>query len=288
MREGSKGNVVIQCILRCILLMAAFSLSGCVQRLFDMPDRVVYHTPARAGLKFEAVRFASKDGTRLSGWFIPASERADPRAAKGTVVHFHGNAQNMTSHWSFLEWLPARGFNVFVFDYRGYGESEGTAETKGVVEDSNAALDYIRSRKDIDPEKLLVFGQSLGGAKAIAVVGGGNRAGVRAVAAEAPFSSYSAMANEALPGAGLLMDDTYSPDRVVANIAPIPLLLVHGTRDPVVSHAHSERLLAAAKEPKRLVKAEGAAHLETLQPRFGNEYRDVLASFFEAALSTGR
>lgn len=288
MAKGAKSRLA----LRCVLLMAAFSLTGCVQRMFYMPDRVVYDTPARAGLKYEVVRFASKDGTRLSGWFIPALDgtnaRTDPSSAKGTVVHFHGNAQNMTSHWSFLEWMPARGFNVFVFDYRGYGESEGNAETRGVVEDSGAALDYVRTRKDVDPEKLLVFGQSLGGAKAIAVVGGGNRAGVRAVAAEAAFSSYSAMANEALPGAGLLMDDTYSPDRVVANVAPIPLLLVHGTRDSVVSHAHSERLLAAAKEPKRLVKVDGAGHLETLQPRFGNEYRNALVSFFEAALSAGR
>ena len=268
-------------------VLAGF-LSGCVQRLFYLPDRAVYDSPARAGLKFEVVKFSSRDGTRLAGWFIPASDRPDPRNAKGTVVHFHGNAQNLTAHWSFLEWLPARGFNVFVFDYRGYCESDGTAETKGVVEDSGSALDYIRTRKDIDPQKLLVFGQSLGGAKAIAVVGAGNRAGVRAVAAEASFSSYSAMANSALPGAGLLMDDTYSPDRFVANLAPIPLLLIHGTGDSVVPIAHSQTLLAAAREPKRLVAVEGGRHLETLQPRFADNYRNVLVEFFDSALSAGR
>jgi uncharacterized protein len=268
-----------------LLVTIAVSLGGCVQRLFYMPDRVVYDTPARAGLKYEPVTFRSLDGTRLSGWFIPAADRPDPRSAKGTVVHFHGNAQNLTSHWSFLEWMPARGYNVFVFDYRGYGESEGTPETRGVVEDSGSALDYIRTRKDVDPDRLLVFGQSLGGAKAIAAVGGGKRAGVRAVAVEAAFSSYSAIAHTALPGAGLMMDDTYSPDRFVAKLAPIPLLLVHGTADSVIPHSHSATLLAAASEPKRLVTVEGAAHLEMLQPRFGNTYRDVLAAFFEAALA---
>lgn len=259
-------------------------LGGCVQSMFYYPDRVRYETPEALGLRHVPVRFASADGTALSGWFIPAADRADPRQARGTVVHFHGNAQNMSSHWRFVAWLPKQDFNVFVFDYRGYGESEGKPEPKGVFEDSNAALDHVRARPDVDPGRLLVFGQSLGGTNAIAVVGAGNRAGVKAVAIESTFYSYSSIANEKLPGAGLLVSDTYAASKHVAAISPIPLLLIHGTADAVIPHGHSRRLLADAREPKRLIEVEGAHHLEPMTGRFGTTYQRTLADFFDAAL----
>jgi fermentation-respiration switch protein FrsA (DUF1100 family) len=267
------------------LVLALLWLTGCVQSAFYHPDRVLYDSPARLGLKFEQVSFASKDGTRLAGWFVPARGYADPKRAKGTVVHFHGNAQNMSAHWQFVDWLPQRGFNLFVFDYRGYGASQGSPEPKGVFEDSLAALDYVRARPDVDPQRLLVLGQSLGGTNAIAAVGSGDRAGVRAIAIESTFLSYSAIASEKLIGAGSLVDDTYSAERFVAALSPIPLLLLHGTADAVIPYSHSERLFAKAAEPKRLVKIEGGAHTEAFAPRFGLVYRELLIDFFDAALA---
>ncbi len=99
------------------LFVAALTLScrGCVGKLFYYPDQEVHDLPARHGLKFEEVTFSSRDGTRLSGWFIPAVG-----TPQGTVIHFHGNAQNMTSHFGFVSWLPQAGFNLFVFDYRNH------------------------------------------------------------------------------------------------------------------------------------------------------------------------
>ncbi|HEX6157999.1 MAG TPA: prolyl oligopeptidase family serine peptidase, partial [Burkholderiales bacterium] len=167
----------------------------------------------------------------------------------------------------------------------GYGASEGSPDAKGVFEDSVAALDHVRSRPDVDPARLLVFGQSLGGTNAIAAVGSGSRAGVRAVAIEATFFSYSSIAGEKVIGAGSLADDSYSAERFVAALSPAPLLLMHGTADAVVPYSHSERLFAKAAEPKRLVRIEGGAHTEALTPRFGAVYRDLLADFFAAALA---
>ncbi|WP_390348709.1 alpha/beta hydrolase [Variovorax boronicumulans] len=261
-----------------------FLLGGCVQSMFYYPDRVRYETPDALGLRYENVRFTSADGTRLSGWFIPAAGRADPKAAKGTVVHFHGNAQNMSSHWRFVAWLPAQDYNVFVFDYRGYGESDGAPEPRGVFEDSNAALDHVRARADVDASRLFVFGQSLGGTNAIAAVGSGNRAGVKAVAIESTFYSYRSIANDKLPGAGLLVRDDYAASKFVAAIAPIPLLLIHGTADAVIPHGHSQRLLADAKEPEQLIEVPGAGHLEPMAaPRFGATYQQALTTFFDSA-----
>src|ERR1041384_5905226 len=129
------------------LALALGCLTGCAQGAFYHPDRGLHDPPARLGLKYEQVTFASQDGTRLVGWFIPARGYADPKRAKGTVVHFHGNAQNLSAHWQFVDWLPQRGFNLFVFDYRGYGASQGSPEPKGVFEDSLAALDYARAAR---------------------------------------------------------------------------------------------------------------------------------------------
>lgn len=270
---------------RLALVFLCFSLAGCVSSPFYHPDRVLYDTPASVGLKFENAVFTSSDGTRLTGWFIPATGYRNPKNAKGTVVHFHGNAQNMSAHWQFVAWLPQRGFNLFVFDYRGYGASQGSPEPKGVFEDSNSALNYVRSRQDVDPERLVVLGQSLGGTNAIAVVGSGNRSGVKAIAIEATFYSYSSIASDKIPGAGAFVDDTYSAEGYVANLTPIPLLLLHGTSDPVIPYAHSLKLFDKAHEPKTIITVKGGGHIEALTSRFGIKYQEALLDFFETSLS---
>lgn len=273
----------VSCTL--VLGLLCISLAGCVQSAFYHPDRILYGTPAAAGLAFEEVVFASVDGTRLTGWFIPATGYKNPRNAKGTVVHFHGNAQNMSAHWQFVAWLPPRGYNVFVFDYRGYGASRGSPEPKGVFEDSGSALNYVRSRKDVDPERLFVLGQSLGGTNAIAVVGSGNRAGVRAVAIEATFFSYSTIASDKFIGAGSLMDDTYSAAQYIGSVSPVPLLLMHGTADTVIPYAHALRLFENAREPKQLITIPGGGHIEAFAARFGEKYQQAVLDFFEASIS---
>jgi fermentation-respiration switch protein FrsA (DUF1100 family) len=273
------------------LVILTLFLLGCVRvrQMFYYPDRTVYSTPAGNGLRFEEVVFPSRDGTVLSGWFIPAVGRA-----RGTVLHLHGNAENMTSHFGFVDWLPAAGFNLLVFDYRGYGKSAGRPQRAGVYEDSCAALSYLRSRDDIDPTRLLVLGQSLGGAQALAVVGGGERQGVRAVVVESSFYSYRSIVRDSIgkmpllsffrtPLAQILIDDELSPDEYVGRIAPIPLLLIHGTEDEIIPFRHAELLLAQAKEPKTLWRIEGGNHTAAfIAP--DSPYRRQLVEFFAAAL----
>lgn len=250
---------------------------------FYYPDRVKYDSPERADLAFETVYFNSADGTRLSGWFIPAEGVVSPMEAKGTVIHMHGNAQNMTAQWQFVEWVPERGYNVLVFDYRGYGQSRGKPEPKGVFEDAIAALDYLRARTDIDTNRLFVFGQSLGGMIAIASAGASPQ-GVRAVLAEAPFHSYSTLADDRTPGEGQLVDPAYCATTHVAKLSPIPLLLIHGTNDKVVPYSHSEMLLAEAGEPKRLETIANGDHIDAMTERHGTKYQEMMVEFFESAI----
>ena len=254
-------------------------LAGCAEQFFYHPDRVIYETPARAGLAFEDVRFQSRDGTRLTGWFLPAIGVSSPRAAKATVVHFHGNAQNMSTHWRFVDWLPRAGYNVFVFDYRGYGGSEGSPTPLGLVEDSQAAIRHVRSRADVDGDKLVLFGQSLGGTNAIAALGSGDRQGVRAAIIESTFASYSSIASEKVYGGGMLMSDTYSADRFIAALVPIPVLFIHGTNDGVIPAHHSERLFALAGQPKAFWKIDGGGHTEAFGARYGEQYRARLLKY---------
>lgn len=274
-----------------ILSVALFTLTcqGCVSSLFYQPDRKLYDTPDRHGLKYEEVFFRSKDGTPLGGWFLPAVGKP-----KGTVIHFHGNAQNMSAHFGFVSWLPAEGFNLLVFDYRGYGTSAGKADRNGVYEDSLAALDYIASRPDINHKRLLVFGQSLGGANAIAAVGSRPPGTVRAVAIESAFASYRGIAHDKIadipilsllrtPLSCLLIRDSLSPEGYVAAISPTPLLIIHGTGDRVVPYSHGKRLFELAREPKQLWAVDGGEHIAAFVDA-DSGYRQRLVEYFTKAL----
>lgn len=249
---------------------------------FFYPDDEDYDSPHRVKLAFEEVQFKSADDTQLSGWFIPAKGAESAHQAKGTVVHMHGNAQNMTTHWQFAQWLPSRAYNLFVFDYRGYGMSEGIPDPRGVFEDAIAALDYLRSRTDINTERLFVFGQSLGGMLAIAAASA-SPAGICAVLAEAPLHSYSMSVNDRISSLGATpeLDDTYCASGRVADLSPIPLLLLHGTSDGIVPCSHSVALFEAAQQPKQLVMIENGKHIEAMTKRHGTHYQDLMIRFFE-------
>jgi len=261
-------------------------MSGCCQNLFYYPDANVYSTPAGHSLKFEHVEFASKDGTRLTGWFIPALGKP-----KGTVVHCHGNAQNMTSHWLFAEFLPRRQFNLLVFDYRGYGKSEGSPTRSGTIEDAQAAVDYVLGRKDIDPERVAVFGQSLGGAIAVVVAAGDKR--VKGLVIESAFTSYQAEAAHALrsnpltyifswPLSRLLIRSGLDPIDHVASISPRPMLIIHGTADRVVPCQMSRELAQAARDPKELWIVDDARHTAAAYLH-KDEYERRVCQLFEKA-----
>jgi len=269
-------------MVRLLLIIVPIFLFGCVDELYYHPDRIVYQTPDKHGLKYENVRFNSNDGTRLSGWFIHSTTRA-----LGTVIHFHGNAQNMSSHFSFVSWLPKNGFNVFVFDYRGYGMSQGKPNREGVHQDSVTALEYLLTRPDINRNKIIVIGQSLGGANAISVMGRGHAAGIRGIVIESAFASYSEIAKDVIkqsllstvssPLISIAVSDKYSPVDVVANISPTPILFIHGTADRTVPYKHVMELYEKAKEPKQLWTIKNGGHTEA----FTKYRKDVLPKLYQ-------
>lgn len=262
---------------------------------FYHPNQTIYEAPDQYNLQYEEVFFQSKDSTRLHGWFIPAVEEA-----VGTVIHFHGNFGNITYYLKQIYWLPMKNFNVFTFDYRGYGRSEGTPSRSGIYADSVAAVEYIMSRSDIDSKNVFVFGQSLGGANAIVAIAKNNFPGIRALAVEGTFSSYRTEARDMMisnvqkvigngsclslqlwPIALLSVTNSKNAEDFIDQVSPIPILVIHCTNDSLVLYHHSERLYKKSKEPKQLWIVRGCNHLNVFT---GNpsetEYRTKLTQFF--------
>ena len=237
--------------------------------LFYFPTADIADTPATWGWKFENVWFPSADGTRLHGWFLPASGKRP----KGTVVFSHGNAGALGHHLGFVTWFLPAGYNVLMYDYRGFGSSGGTITRRGLIEDVHAAFGYIKTRRDVNPDRLVSFGHSLGGAKSIVALGEKPVPGVRAVISDAGFASYRGMAEVMAGNVGLsVVTDENAPKDWVAKLAPVPVLLVHGTDDEVVPFAQAQQLFAAAQEPKTLFAVSGGRHGDALWLNRG-EYR---------------
>ncbi len=225
---------------------------GCTH-LFFQPSKNIFSDPAADGIKYEVIKFKSGDGTELTGMFFPP---AGPPLA--TIIHFHGNAQNMTAHFPYSAWLAREGFNVFVFDYRGYGASGGRPELGGLVQDGIAALEQAAKLPGAEPGRMIVFGQSLGGAIAVAAVA---ESGFKpaAMILEGTFYSYKSVASAALrrswwswpfswiPWVGVT--GKYSPSDYISKIN-CPKLFIHSKLDPIVPFRQSRKLFKAAKEPK--------------------------------------
>lgn len=261
-RRWRRWGVRILIVLCAAMLLR---LTGCMERLFYHPTAGEVHPPERLHDVVD-LAFASADGTHLHGWFIPA--RPAPTDARATtVVHIHGNAGNIESHISFVDYLPRAGFNVVVFDYRSYGQSDsnGRLRREPLIADAHAAVDHVMTLDAVDPDRVIIYGQSLGGAIAQHVFADQPR--VRALILESPFTSWREVAANAVGGdppswfgrmlASWLIHDGSRPidasRRVAADPADQrPVLILHGLRDTIVPPSHSDRIAAVFGEQARL------------------------------------
>ena len=268
------------------ILLLTLSLSACTG-VFFQPQQIQYMTPDKIGLVYEDVDFRSADGLKLHGWWLPAKSQA-----KGTVLFFHGNAENISTHIGSVYWLPAQNYNVFLPDYRGYGNSEGVPTLAGVQDDLNSAMKYLLQRKDIDTERIVILAQSLGGALAIYnVAHSPYRAKIKALISESAFSDYRDIVREKLASFWLswplqwplsfTIDNDYSPINSVALISPIPLLIIHGDKDNVVPLVHGQKLFNAAGEPKEMWVVNGGGHIQAFMHK---KYQGQLLEYLERVL----
>lgn len=282
---GSRRRIAINLALlaACVGAWIVIDVRGWLEaRMVYYPSREAFETPAEV----EDVLFQTPDGLQLHGWFMPAQASAGAEGApRPTILHVHGNAGHVAGHATFSEFLTNAGFHVFVFDYRGYGRSDrgGRLTRQKLLADTHAAIDYLRARTDVDPQRIGMLGYSLGAV--IGLAAAAEREEIRAVAVAAPFGSWKSIARDHLgPVGGLLARAGMDADAAACALGDRPLLILHGTADTIVPVAHAERLAescrAAGVAPEVMI-VDGADHVDLLDPP---AVRQRVISFFQQAI----
>lgn len=245
------------------LLVAAYGLAACLlwanQRTYIFfPIREVNRTPADVGLNFEEVRFnagTSPDVSKLHGWWVPSLVNDAP-----ALLYLHGNDGNIGSNLDHVAALYRIGFSVLVFDYRGYGKSEGAFPSElQLYDDAVAAWDYLLNQRRVEPSSAFIFGHSLGGAVAIELAL--RRPAAAGVIVESSFTSLAEMAKIRywmFPVDWIVNQRFDSLTKVP--MLQVPVLFIHGTGDKEVPFEMSERLFAATRGAKSLTLIRGGGH----------------------------
>lgn len=223
-------------------------LTSCTSLIYQ-PDKFLYAHPDQFKTKFEILTFNSLDGTKLSAWKL-LSKTPKP---KNLVVFFHGNAQNITSHFVNLVWLADHGYDVMIFDYRGYGLSEGKPNPKGVSEDGVAFLNYgYNEYKKGGYQKLIVYTQSLGGAVALkSLEDFPHREEIALLVLDSTFLSPREVAREKTNFVlAKLISNDYTADPGLKHIM-MPVLSIHSTADFVIAYSLGQDLYNKLPTPKK-------------------------------------
>jgi fermentation-respiration switch protein FrsA (DUF1100 family) len=247
------------------------------EKFIYFPYRTLELTPAELGLRFEDTSLVARDGTRIHGWFVPLE------GSSFTVLFCHGNGGNISHRLDRILLMRSNlQTDVMLFDYRGYGRSEGSPYEEGTYQDARAAYEFLVEQRKIPAERIVVFGESLGAAVAVQLV---LEVRVRALILESPFTSIADMARAVypfLPVAGFLRT-RYDSLEKIPDIR-IPLLVLHGTRDRTVPFEQGRRLFEAAPEPKRFFAISGAGHNDTYLVG-GDAFWNAWREFFDSLTS---
>lgn len=258
-----------------LLLLAAAAgalwLRHAETRLIYFPERGIETTPRQLGLDYQEIWLNTRDGVKINGWFMPS------RHPNGfTLLLLHGNAGNISHRLEKYAVLLDLGADVLAIDYRGYGKSGGQPDEAGTYLDADAAYRYLAEQRNIAPQRIVLYGESLGTAVAVDLASRVENGGV---ILEEGFTSVPDAAREMypwLPLRWLLRTQYRSLDKIGRIHAP--LLIFHSRDDEFFSLRHAQRLLAAATPPKRLVELDGGHNDAFLVSK--TLYRSALQRFF--------
>jgi fermentation-respiration switch protein FrsA (DUF1100 family) len=240
----------------------------------EMPSRAVNATPENIGLAYEEVQLLTSDDVRLHGWYVPADN------ALGTVLFSHGNAGNIGHRLDSVRLFNGLGLNVLLYDYRGFGNSEGKTTEAGTYLDGQAAWDWLALERQIVPGRIVLFGRSLGAAVAADLAIHNPSA---AVILESAFTSVPDMAARIypwLPVRTLSRFQYNNLDKVREITAP--LLIVHSPDDEIIPYEQGEQLFEQAREPKQFLKLQGGHNDGFYVSR--DHYAESLAEFLQQVL----
>ena len=229
------------------------------------------------------------DQNSIHAWLFPAPS-GKPLA---TIVQFHGNAENISSHYTSLLWLRKQGFELFTFDYRGYGRSEGKPDTGKIIADSKLVLKFLQNRNKKKNIPIILYGQSLGGVLAARTLGElENRSLISSIVIEASFSSYRSIGKEVgrkicLPLgylAHILISDHHAVDHMLPKLSPIHAIVVHGSADTVVPYSYGQNIFRLLKKPKDFLGIPEGGHLNWHHLKKYERERRLLAKILKSTL----
>ncbi|MDD3579414.1 MAG: alpha/beta hydrolase [Desulfobacca sp.] len=247
-----------------------------IERTFIFfPSRRLECTPQHQGLKFQECFFNNTDGLQLHGWYVPAA------ASAPVLMWCHGNAGNISHRVEYLARVHQVGLGVFVFDYRGYGLSQGCPSEAGVYQDAGAAFQHLCGPLGVSPSQMVLLGHSLGSAVATELA---TKVFVRALILQSAFTNIADMARHHypwLPGKRLVAHKFDLARRLPA--LKLPKLFIHGQKDKIVPFWMGEQLYRLAPPPKEFYPIVEAGHHDIYQLG-GRNYFDRLKSFVEFSL----
>lgn len=238
-------------------------------RLVYLPWRDLEATPVEVGLSYQEVDFATADGVLLQGWLVPAEL---PRA---TVLFCHGNAGNISHFLAPIQVFHSLGLSTLVFDYRGYGKSQGRPTEQGTYLDAEAAWTFLVEKQQLKPEEIVVCGRSLGGPIAAWLAW---QHLPRALILEATFTSIPDLARHLYPifPARLLTRYEYCTLAWVSQVT-CPVLVVHSRQDRLIPFSHGLQLYQAVRGPRAFLEISGG-HSEGFELS-AEQYREGLEAF---------
>ena len=232
------------------------------REIIFLPEPTVLHAPAEIGATYQSLSIPVGAAGFVAAWWLPS---ALAESAPAAVLYLHGNEGNLAREVDRLQALRRLGLPILAIDYRGYGQSSGPAPSEAqLYEDATAAWNYLTHVRGLKPNHIVIYGHSLGGAVAAELA---LRQPVAcAIVLESTFTSMADMGRLRYPMFPIdwLLNQRFDTVERVARLRQ-PIVLLHGARDDIVPAGMAERLLGAAREPKRLLLVHSAGHEDALQ-----------------------
>ncbi|HRB97738.1 MAG TPA: alpha/beta hydrolase [Nitrosomonas sp.] len=271
-------NLLITLVV--VYLIVVFLVYAGQSRLIYFPEieQEISNKPSAIGLDYTSVNMATADGERLHGWWVSVPD------AKGTVLFFHGNAGNISQRINYLTMFKRLGYNTLLFDYRGYGQSSGVPSESGTYLDAQAGWRYLTEIQNISPERIILFGESLGGAVA-AWLAAREKPGLLVLAST--FTSVPNLAAQIYPFLPVRWITRFHYNTLESlQSVTCPVFIAHSPEDEIIPFEHGQQLFQAASAPKQFLSLEGGHNIGFIfmQPAWIKS----LGAFMDANLPASR
>jgi uncharacterized protein len=256
--------------LNILFLAISLMIISCSNIVYN-PTKETYYSPKRIGFLKRDIQMKTSDGNTITGWSIYPKSNFN----NTVVLQLHGNGENQSSHFLSLVWMVNYGYELVTYDYRGYGNSTGKPERSLIHQDTLEFISLIHKDCVQKNKKLILYGQSMGGAIALRVIPDlKDKSRLVLVIVEGSFISYRKVVRSFLKNIifepfpfllSYLIPNQYSPEEVIDKISPLPVIVVHELEDPIVPFENGKELFKNLEQPKQFWEIRSSGHIQWMQ-----------------------